>query len=204
MTTTLEHKVLQSMVTDILKNRHRYDWTLQGLGMLRLKLPNGMRLHVWDDRFRWVADARIHDHPWDFTSLIVSGMIWNTRYHPTPRADWKDIGTASIARNQLRIKCGEGSCDHGEPVPVVLIPLDTETYGPGMRYNQRRDEIHLSEALNGTVSIIERIGDTEIANVYYEKTWDSAEPRRPCAIQLETICTGALSMLDLMAKGLLT
>lgn len=48
-------------------------------GFLKVALPLGGRLHVWSP---WnppvVGDADVHDHPFEFTSLVLAGEMLNT------------------------------------------------------------------------------------------------------------------------------
>jgi hypothetical protein len=169
-------------------------WTIQGLGMLRLPLGNGYRLHIWDDRFRWVNDARHHSHPWSFKSGIISGELCNIRYHEQPVS--ADAWGGAVFTKQP-IKCGVGSCIVGEPSKVMLTPMPTETYRPGQTYTQQAEEVHLTSAINGTITVIRRWDDKEIANVYYRERWDSAEVRKATPAELQAIITNAL---DLMAS----
>ena len=92
-------KLIQELVRLILVNANKFEWTLQGFGMLRLHLSGGVRLNIWDSRFRVPGVSTLHSHPWWFTSLIVSGSLANVRYMET-------IG--GMAFSSAEIKPGPG------------------------------------------------------------------------------------------------
>lgn len=190
---SIAHKLVQSSVKDILQAGHRRpisDWSLQGLGMLRLKMTNDLRLHVWSPKHAWVTDATIHSHPWRFASYIVCGEIHNSRLM------WNPNGERRGFKRRL-IQCGEGGCALGEEeIGDLRAGGVVESYHQGQTYGQRADEIHLSTAGQGTVSIIERKGDTGQAHVYYQGAWDSAEPRTPTTDELLDILSSALTILE--------
>lgn len=192
---SIAHKLVQSTVKDLLQAGHRRpitDWSLQGLGMLRLKMTNDLRLHVWSPKHAWVTDAIIHSHPWRFASYIVCGEIHNSRLV------WQSNEPFSKKTFKRRlIECGEGGCALGEEEIGDLTGVNyVESYHQGQTYSQRAEEIHLSTAGQGTVSIIERKGDTGRAHVYYQGAWDSAEPRTPTTDELLDILASALTVLE--------
>src|SRR6185503_17239495 len=82
MMPTLELEGLRRLVRDVLETPHDRIWTLQGFGMLRTYLGDdmNMRLHVWDARHAAPNVSSIHNHPWGFTSLILSGEMENVLY----------------------------------------------------------------------------------------------------------------------------
>lgn len=169
---------LKPLVANVLQDDRR-QWTVQGFGFLRTYFgpadaPKRYRLNLWDHRFTVPGVSTIHDHPWDFRSVIVAGRFYNQRYRMT---DEPGVFTHSFTE----IKTGEG----GGPmkkVPYeacVLERLAMEPYGPGDVYNQRADEIHETMFHDGAVTLNERIGDTEHARVFwpYGADWVDAMPR---------------------------
>ena len=77
--------LIRASVRSILEHADAYAWSIQGFGMLRCYLTKEVRLHVWDSSFAVRCVSTIHDHPWDFTSLIVSGAVKQYRFtevHP--------------------------------------------------------------------------------------------------------------------------
>lgn len=189
----METSILQALVRAILTCPLAFEWTVQGLGMLRLYLPgaDNLRLHIWDSRLAFPGVSTIHTHPWDFESYVVSGRVHNTRWT-------EDEGEPFLKSS---IHCGQGGCVFGEPVPVRLHPRPVETFGAGQSYTQHADEIHSSAPENGTISVLRRVvpagRSADLAYVYWPdgEEWVTAEPR-PARPEEVTAVTGlALSQL---------
>jgi len=65
------------------------DWKQYDLGVLRAKLGNELRIHIWHPSLRTLATpvARyggVHDHRFDVTSAVVCGAITDVRYEAHP------------------------------------------------------------------------------------------------------------------------
>ena len=76
---------LKPLVATIMQDDRR-SWTVQGFGFLRTyfgppNAPKMYRLNLWDHHFTVPNVSTIHDHPWDFTSVIVAGEFANQRYN---------------------------------------------------------------------------------------------------------------------------
>lgn len=166
----------ESKIKEILTDPFDYVWTLQGFGMLRTYLDNDEveRLHIWDTNSAVPDVSVIHDHPWDFTSRIISGRLTNQRYVFDPE-DGEEVSVAFI-------KTGEGGGLRTEPYKIHVISLEPEHYVPGDLYGQLAAEVHESIPSNGTVTLIERKfygpRDDQVATVCWRTgDWVSAEPR---------------------------
>lgn len=163
------------LVRDLLERPLGREWTLQGLGMLRTYLSKEVRLHIWDKRYAVPGVSELHTHPWDFSSLVVAGVVRNVRHlsysGPT-------IGLPYI-RQALR--CGAGGGLQGVPEPVFLAARDVEYYDAGTSYRQTAGEIHRSVPEDGTVTLVQRefYEDKDAAHVFWPdgQVWVSAEPR---------------------------
>lgn len=164
----------KKIVRGILHTANEFEWSLQGFGMLRLYLPNGARLHVWDKRYAVENVSLIHTHPWGFKSTIIAGEVFNTRFARTNSA-------SPYKFYEQKLLCGEGGglCD--EPKVVYLKMLKLERYNAGDSYEQESDEIHMSMPLDGSVTIISRTfkEDRDHASVFWNPGYGfvSAEPR---------------------------
>lgn len=171
----------------ILTNAQKFEWSIQGLGMLRLYLNPTQRLHVWSREAKRAEVSTIHDHPWDFESEIISGSIDNLIFESVPHG---------LPHLRQRILCGPGGGVDGQPEEIGLICRTRSTYWTGRSYAQKAEVIHESDPIEGTVTLITRTfrPDTEHANVFYEvgKTWVSAEPRVATAAEIERITRSAL------------
>lgn len=181
----------QLLVRKIFENYGGYSWSLQGLGMLRLNLSRELRLHVWDARFAVPNVSTIHDHPWDFESEIVVGELTNQTYGCYDTAS----RFMNSKYNKQTIICGPGGCAMGEPEKVFLDPDRPKTYRAGDIYKQKRDEIHDTTYLDGTVTLVTRTfyEDTEHAHVFWQgEKWISAEPRPATIGEVRAIVNNAL------------
>lgn len=179
------------LVKNILQHPHGFDWSVQGLGMLRVYLEPEVRLHVWDRQLLVPGASPLHDHPWDFTSSIIAGRMVNTRFERMP--DGSDVGEIW---NCVEIKCGEGAHVVGDPKLVKLVRQGPEVYTAGEFYAQGAQEIHWSLPEDGTVTICNRVfkKDRDHAHVFWRGRgrWVDAEPRKATAVEVEGVTLRAL------------
>lgn len=189
------HALLRATVRSILDRAVDLEWSLQGFGMLRHYLTPTVRLHIWDSRFKVKDVSTIHDHPWDFRSYIVSGLVRQHRYSEI-ETQW-DRTTHPYARlyERTKIRCGPGGCSMGDPQHVTLLRGPIEAYEAGRWYEQRAEEIHESLPHDGTVTLVEHHfkTDTEHARVYHQTPqWVSAEPRQATREEIAAFVRRAL------------
>lgn len=167
----------QLLVRTILSAPLRYEWSIQGLGMLRMYLSKEVRLHIWHLAYRVPGVSDIHDHPWDFESEVVCGWIRDHEY---------ELVAGEPTHQMQVIRCGTGGGVFGEPSPVRLQKVEAPAIGitkaTGSVYRHESTAIHRSEPANGTVTIVRRTfkTDTEHARVFFPlgTEWVSAEPRQ--------------------------
>lgn len=181
-----------ALVKTILKSPSSYEWSLQGFGMLRLYLSESLRLHVWDGRYtqNGVENSMIHDHPWGFDSLVLSGHMTNFLFEKCAQ------GCGEVYQEQ-QIICGPGGCAVGEPLKVWLRLKDHKTLIPEQRYSQTAEEIHRSAPSPGCVTLVDRRfrSDRDRALVYWKgERWVSAEPRPATQDEAASICMNALRL----------
>lgn len=183
----------KEIVRGILSKPHKFEWSLQGLGMLRLYLTDQIRLHVWSTRHAVESVSELHTHPWDFTSTIIAGCIVNTRYS-------RQIAPACAVEKywEQRLFCGPGGNLIGKPAIVELVERRQETYLEGDSYSQLSDEIHKSSPIDGSVSIIERRATShpDHASVFWKQSdgeFVSAEARRATKKEINQITRNALN-----------
>jgi hypothetical protein len=178
----------KEVVRGILHTASEFEWSLQGFGMLRLYLPNGFRLHVWDKRFAVENVSLVHTHPWGFKSTIIAGTVYNTRLAREEASPYRFY--------EQKILCGEGGGLREEPKEVGLKLMSYETYREGQSYEQESDEIHISIPVDGSVTIIERTfkEDRDHASVFWNvgERFVSAEPREARKYEVEAITGYAL------------
>jgi len=173
---------LKPLVRRVLMDE-RNDWTVQGFGFLRTYFgpadaPKKFRLNLWDSRFTVPNVSTIHDHPWDFKSVIIAGHFINQRRYTMPWVSPPDVfpyPTHAFAT----LKTGEGGGLENAFSACVLEKRAKEVYVPGDVYHQRADEIHETLFMDGSVTLNERTGDTEHARVFWPwgTHWVDAMPR---------------------------
>lgn len=178
------------LVKKILEASQDYEWSLQGLGMLRMYLSKEVRLHVWDPS-KSVRLSTIHDHPWDFTSEIVAGKITNVIYQKLNSREHENTHW------EQTIVCGpKGGAVPGGRKDVCLYEYTRYSIPGGGSYSQHHTEIHESLPEPGTVTLITRkfTSDEDHARVYFplDQDWVSAEPRPAQPGEAYEICQMAL------------
>jgi hypothetical protein len=183
-----QHTLL--LVKNILERPAGFDWSVQGLGMMRIYLSDEVRLHIWDSRLKVPAVSAIHSHPWDLTSLVVAGHYKQHRYVFPGRYDvGEEFQCATI-------KCGENACVTQEPETVALAEGSLEIYKAGQDYFQSKDEIHLSIPEDGTVTLVTRTfhADRDHAKVYWRGrgAWVDAKPRPAMEEEVKAVTQHAL------------
>lgn len=184
----------QLLVQRILETADRFEWTLQGFGMLRMYLSKEVRLHIWLNGFAVPNVSRIHDHPWDFESEIVCGQIRKLVYGRS------QAGEPTFT--EARILCGTGGhliAGSEKPARLVIDRGLSGTYNPGNRYREVAEALHETIPKNGTVTIVTRKfkQDTEHATVCYPigTPWVSAEPRPATKYEIDGFAATALQVL---------
>lgn len=139
--------------------------------MLRLYIRRLGRLHIWDSELRYPGVSMVHNHSWDLASTVVAGYVFNHRY------TLDQFGEAWMRR---RLITGYECRFVEDGVPVTLLPQPQEVYAPGDVYVQKAHEIHRTDTLDVTVTLMERAEDVEgQADVFWRKgeTWGTAKPR---------------------------
>jgi predicted metal-dependent enzyme (double-stranded beta helix superfamily) len=184
----------RSMAKTILENADRFEWSLQGLGLLRLHMGN-TRLHVWDRRFAYSGASPIHDHAqWALHSTILCGQLTNYRY----------VETSSLTKGRRylyqTIKAGYGTQILHEPKEITLHRMPSEIYKIGDSYSQKPNEIHETVPINGTVTIMHKTPtNTDQARVFWPlgSSWGTAEPRAATPDEVNKITRLALDFWEI-------
>lgn len=181
----------QALARAILSNALDFQWTIQGMGFMRLHLTGHCRLHVWDSRLRVPGVSMIHDHlQWALNSTILSGELVN-RIYVEGEGDW-----GGRPYDWATIKPGAGCYFKSETKRTYLMPIVLpERLLPGDTYRQAPDVIHETDAADGTVTIIRKEPtEDDSARVFWPAgtTWGSAEPRPATAGEVRLIAERAL------------
>lgn len=189
-----ECDALRALVKDAVSVGNGRRWTVQGFGMLRTYLPFGpnpkrFRLNVWNPALAVPGVSVIHDHPWDFTSWIINGNFRNIRFVE----DYHNGDPFKF----MTIKCGEDGCAMSPPSSIRLRSLPCEHYVAGDIYHQDGAEVHASAYDAGTVTLNDRVGDTEHARVFWSDEpkgyWVDAKPREATLGEVQSTMALALS-----------
>jgi hypothetical protein len=161
------HSLENRMNSEIIKRLTQpleYEWSVQGLGMMRTYLSKTKRLHIWHSSLIVTGATELHDHPWNFESEVMFGCVRQMRFEDN------DSGRKFMKQ---RILCGEGGGIIGEavvdPEEVQIFSNGIETYFQGATYGQKAHEIHRSFPSNNTVTVVTRdfLKDRDHAHVYY-------------------------------------
>jgi hypothetical protein len=166
-------QILDAAVSQIQHDQPLYgDWSIQGFGLLRLYIRRIGRLHIWDPALRYPGVTMVHNHSWDLRSTVVSGCLVNRRWTEQPYGErWK----------RRRIVTGY-DCRFVDPVDedVFLIEEPRDVYHAGDVYSQAAKQIHMTDAEDGTITLMERTEDVNgEADLYWRETerWGTARPR---------------------------
>lgn len=151
--------------------RDSYDHVLHSPSTAAVAHPNGfvklplallvrdnlrLFLHVWLDE---TSETDIHDHRWDFSSVVLSGTLSNTRVEIAPAAANESAAEAGQDRLvvaeyrssaqgfRLGIRQGSG---------VVVTDLRTSRLETGTHYHQPASALHTAGAMPGTMTFVAR------------------------------------------------
>lgn len=158
---------------------------MQGFGMLRTYLPVDAepRLQVWDQRLAQDGNSTVHDHPWDFTSIIYAGVLFNQRYV-------RNAIEGQIWQERM-ITPGSGGGIKSEAFDTRLGAKSPEVYGASEEYSQTWDELHLTRYLPGTVTFIQRdrVRGSDTASSFSRGRipWTFFHPRPATKSEIKTV-----------------
>jgi len=188
----------RSFIQKILEKPLGFEWSVQGLGMMRLyvKRPD-LRLHIWDSSLRVPSVSPLHTHPWNFSSTVIAGIMFNRRFLEFKTRIETTLKTDSF--NRVEITCGESACTHGDPGEVFLYEGEIEKYVQGSDYFQSFDEIHVSMPEDGTVTLVERqlppSNSPDKAFIFWrgKGDWVNAKPRQATDEEITGVTRRALT-----------
>jgi len=172
----------QALVRTILEHAEDHPWRMQDIGLLGLRLDDRRehRLHVWGPAYS-VGAPPVHDHPYDFTSLVVAGEMTNTRYVEHSSGDGYSRVRYAVADEEART------------TDSVALTGSATVQRAGDEYSQRAEELHDSRQTPGTVTIIRMtFVDAPVLSVCTKGNvpWVSS-PARPATLDEITTITGA-------------
>jgi len=182
----MDHSLMQALVRNLLEHAEEYPWTMQDIGLLGLRLDDRRerRLHVWGPTYS-VGEPPVHDHPYDFTSVVVAGEMTNARYVEDP---------AGVEYQRVRYTPPD---EDVRTTDTVHLSSSAAVVRAGEEYSQRAHELHDSRQLPGTVTII-RMSFRDVPALTVctrdDAPWASARSRPPTPDELETITRAALDL----------
>ncbi len=175
----------RSLVRTILEHAQDYPWTLQDIGVLGLRLDERReyRLQVWDPGY-CVGDPPVHDHPYDFTSMVVVGEMVNTVYREDP---------SGVQYRRLHY-IPKREAD-SQQVDTIRLIGTSATICEGCTYSQLAHELHDSHQVPGTVNVI-RYGFKDINDLTVcllgDASFVSGQSRPATLSEIDDITTKAL------------
>lgn len=188
---------LRDNVRQILQRWDEHEWETQGFGMLRTYLPgeDEPRLQIWDQRLLVWEFSPIHDHPWDFTSTVIAGHLFNQRYLRCQEACFYRPPVGEY--NEALITPGPDAEGTHEVRKCNLATLPLEMYGSGESYSQTWDELHQTKYSQGTITLITRRRtrpDGDLASSIWQGDgpWVSARPRAATVSEVRAVTQNAL------------
>ncbi len=174
----------KALVQTILQHGEDLPWRMQDIGLLGLRLDDRReyRLHVWDAS-RMAGEPPIHDHPFDFTSTIIAGEMTNTRYDEDP------------AGEEYRRFRYSPSDEEARRSDVVRLSATASTFTQGGQYRQLAPELHASQQLPGTVTVIRR-SFVDVAELTVclqaDAAWQSGQSRPATSEEIKGMTAKAL------------
>jgi hypothetical protein len=156
---------LQEVLIRLRDDPLSFQWRRHGIGFIKAYLDEerNHRLNIYHEAFLTPNITIHHDHPWHFISRIICGELVNTKYGKTGFGKAYHEGT---------IYCnspGEHRVTNDCPI-VVLNATTIDYYNAGDSYAQFAEEIHTTEAKNGTMTLLTRaplFGGDGTARVYW-------------------------------------
>ena len=176
----------KALVHQILTHAEDYPWRMQEeIGLLGLRLDDRRkyRLHVWEPRYS-VGKPPVHDHPYDFVSMVIAGEIINTRYEESP---------SGAEYSRVRYLASD---DRVRRTDSVRLSATSVTLREGEQYAQLAHDLHGSRQQPGTVTII-RCSFKDVAELTVclrdEETFVSGQARPATLDEVKHIATRALT-----------
>lgn len=197
----LTKKVVKGLLEGFIKT-YNHNWSLQGLGMLRLNITRELRLHIWDSRFKTPGVSTIHTHPWDLTSCILAGTLIQNRF--VASEDFEQLSNSVFdfkLYNRIKLKCGpkgaEKQTEISAPERVCLHRYPDEVFEEGDAYSQTASEIHESFPEDGTITLVHKQYDPardDSAYVFYPAggRWGDANHYSPSSDIVRDIVAASL------------
>jgi hypothetical protein len=180
----MENALQRALILTILQHAEDFAWRMQDVGLMALRLDDRreFRLHVWapeDD----AEEPAIHDHPYDFTSVVVAGELTNTTYE-------EDLAGEEFVRFRYRPPAEDQRRSDG-----IRLSATTTTLRAGKEYRQLAHQLHASRQEPGTVTVIRCtwVADPELTVCLRKgNSWRSGYGRDATTQEVKVITARAL------------
>jgi hypothetical protein len=185
---------LAVMVLFVLSRANLFEWSLRGSGrVIRLDLDARVCLHIWKPQLALPGVSVMHDHPWNLESVVVCGKLINSRF----------IETADQSQPKYvaqKIICGPDGGLIDVPRTCHLQRASNERIMPGDVYRQRFDEIHETDAIDGTVTVVNRAHVEGFAPTVYWPDGVKRVDNPPRRAEIDEVTAFVNSALELLAR----
>jgi hypothetical protein len=105
-----------------------------------------IRLHIWDPKDSTKEEVNVHDHRYDFVSLVVTGRLENTR--------WNFSENGAVYKLFAYEPRDEAGRYHLRMVGrYCLSPEPLKIYSAGDAYSMMRDDLHTTQTSDNVRSI---------------------------------------------------
>nr|WP_231982325.1 hypothetical protein [Pseudomonas sp. bs2935] len=163
-----------SIIDDVMTDKI----TLHGLGFVQIQLEGKQRMHVWHPelpRRACFEHSAIHNHRFDFDSLVIVGTQINVEFAELPPA----AACFKQATHELYIHEGARSARGGRPWvrngTVEMLQTSRQAIAAGSMYRMRAYDFHQTEPG----------GDGKVATIL-KKGWEGQQgAQSSCVIGIE-------------------
>lgn len=150
--------IVQRVLRILIDEPLSLDWRVHGIGFIKAYVTpdKSTRLNIYNKKFITPGITIHHDHPWHLTSRILAGELTNTRFKRMKTTLDIEASDEYEIFNEGVINCANFRGVEDRPRLAYLASCKPEVYGPGKTYMQFADEIHKTEAVDGTVTLMRR------------------------------------------------
>lgn len=121
-----------------------------GLGFIQIKLDEIFRVHVYTKEVTLTTqEEEIHNHRYNFKSTVMQGVLKNKLYQVKEDA----LGNCLMVNEACNPNLPKDNSFITVQEPILISEFNT---GQGQSYFIDKDVFHQVEALEGTVTLLER------------------------------------------------
>ncbi len=156
MATQMKPGVSSELIEKLLNNPRQFgDPRLHGNGFIQLDLAKDLWLHVWASWLpRQQVSVEIHDHRYDFWSIVILGTLVNTVYD-TKTGDGYQIYKAMQREEGEDTELVPADI-HGEPATVDIAIRHSDVIRAGNHYTFKALDFHETNHQGLTATIMRK------------------------------------------------